>query len=155
VTLQAYLGIFHDDRRVVDAEEEAVARTMPPRIPLSRREPQDLQRVTLGILEVKGADPARVRIPVRQPPRRPRSVFHAMLAQPGVSAIHVAHDDRDVLEPAIVASRVRRDRSTSWRQILRQLDLFVPESHPDDAQPEPEHSLEAFVVLSPDLHVRG
>ena len=45
-----------------------------------------------------------------------------VLAQPRVRAVHVAHDDRDVLEPAIVAARVGRHRPPARRQVLGQLD---------------------------------
>src|SRR5206468_4706304 len=103
VAAEALRRVADDDRRVVDAEEEAIARLVPLQIPLAPREPQDLERVAVRILEVERADPARIRVPVWQALRRWRSVLDAMLVKRRICAIHVAHDDRDVLKPPVVA----------------------------------------------------
>ena len=49
VERQARLGVAHHDGGVVDAEEQPVARRVPLRIALVRRELQDLERVAVGI----------------------------------------------------------------------------------------------------------
>ena len=63
-----------------------------------------------------------------------RRVLDAVLAQPRVGRVHVADDDRDVLEPAVVAARVGRHRPAARRQVLGQLELLVAEPQPDDPQ---------------------
>src|SRR5437870_2953977 len=50
------------DRGVIDAEEEPVGRLLPARIPLARREPDELERMTVGIAEVERPDASGVRI---------------------------------------------------------------------------------------------
>ena len=87
---------------------------MPVRIALARREPEDLEEVAVRVLEVEGADAAGVRVPVRQPLRRGRGVLDPVLAEPRIGPVHVAHDDRHVLEPAVVAARVGRHRAAPW-----------------------------------------
>jgi len=48
-----------------------------------------------------------------------------VLPQPRVGGVHVRHDDRDVLEPAVVAARVRRHRPAARGQELGELDLLA------------------------------
>src|SRR5213593_1908612 len=60
----ALLGVSDRDRGVVDAEEEPIGRLLPARIALAGREPDELQRMAVGIAEVEGANAARVPVPV-------------------------------------------------------------------------------------------
>src|SRR5258705_3175304 len=80
IAAKALRGIADDDRGVVDAKEEAIA-PAPLRIALAGREPQDLERVAVRVLEVKRADPARAYVPVGEALRRRRGVLDAMLAK--------------------------------------------------------------------------
>jgi len=67
IARQAPLGVRHHDRGVINAEKQPVGRPVPTRIALVRGEPEDLEEVAIGISEVERADPAGVRVPVRQP----------------------------------------------------------------------------------------
>jgi hypothetical protein len=60
---------------------------------------------------------------------------HAVLAEHGVGAVHVAHHDGHVLEPAVIAPGVAGNRPASWRDVLGELDLLVAQPHPDHARP--------------------
>ena len=75
---------------------------------------------------------------------RARPVFPQTL----VRALHVAGDDGDVLEPAIVRSRVLRGRTASGRKELRQFDEFVAEPHPCGSHSQAEHTFQVLVVGS-------
>jgi hypothetical protein len=57
-------GVGDGDRGVIDAQEERVTMLLPARITLARREPDQLERVPVGIAEVEGTDAARRRVPV-------------------------------------------------------------------------------------------
>ena len=57
----------------------------------------------VGILEIERLDASSRGIPVGKPLRLRRGMLDLALAQPR-ACVHVRHDDRDVLEPAIVAA---------------------------------------------------
>src|SRR5262245_17423868 len=77
-----------------------------------------------------------------------------MPAKSRIGAIHIAHDDRDVLKPSVVTPRIDRDRPSPRREVLHQLDALVAEAHAHDAYPQSKDSLQALVVLAPHLRVR-
>ena len=110
-----------------------------------RREIEDLQGMAVGVAEIEGADTAGVRVPVGQPLRFRRGVLYLVLAQPLIGAVHVADDDGDVLEPAVVAARVRRE-GRPWAQILGQLDEFVSQLQARDARAQAEDARQVLVV---------
>ena len=127
---------------MINAKEHFVAWTMPFVQALIRRKLENFQRVTVRILEIEGPDAGGVLIPVRQALRSRGRVLHFVLAQPSVCLIHVADDDRYVLEGTIVAvSILRCDGPALGRKILSQLNVFVPQAHADDAHPQAEDSL--------------
>jgi len=80
----------------------------PARVALVGRELQDLERVAVGIAEVERLDPARLGIPVRQPLRPGGDLLDLVATEPEVGLLQVAGDDRDVLEPDVVAPGVGR-----------------------------------------------
>ena len=49
-------------------------------------------------------------------------------AQAGIGPVHVAHDDGDVLEPAVVAPGVGRSGPTRRREILSELEQLVTQA---------------------------
>ena len=75
--------------------------------------------MTVGILESRrpGCPPA-FGIPVRGAAAAPVDACCTRCAAAAVRLIHVADDDRHVLEPAVVAARVERDGRPARRQIL-------------------------------------
>src|SRR5262249_48013272 len=89
--------------------------TLPLRVALAFRELQNLQGVSVGVFEIKSFDPACILVPIWQPLRPGRSVLDFMLAQPLIGALHIARDDGDVLEPAVVTARVCWQRATARR----------------------------------------
>ena len=62
--------------------------------------------MSIQIVDVEGADAGRPDVPIRDGPRAGRGMLNRVLVQPGVRLIHVAGDDGDVLEPAVVAPRL-------------------------------------------------
>jgi hypothetical protein len=75
-------------------------------------------------------------------------------AQPIEGPLHVGRDDRDVLEPRIVAARVDGDRPAPGRQDLHQLDELVAKPHADDPHAQAEQAHEVLVGLARHLDVR-
>jgi hypothetical protein len=134
---------------VVDAEEQMIARLVPPGSAFVRRELQDLQIVGVRIPEVEGLDPARVRVPVRQRLGSGRGVLHVVPAQKPVRGVHVADDHRDVLEPLVVAPAVHRRRPTPGRGSRSARFLFA-QAQADDAA-HAEHAEQVLVRVALDL----
>jgi hypothetical protein len=73
--------------------------------------------------------------------------------EPEVRLVHVVDDDRNVLKPAIVASRVGGDRASSWSDIFDELEALGAEPQRDDANAGPRHAEEALYLGSGRLHV--
>src|SRR6266550_5615963 len=131
VELQTAVGIAHDNRRVINTEEHSVTWAMPFLQALVRRKLKSFQRVTVRIFEIESPDAGRVLIPLRKALRSRGYVFHFVLTQPSICLIHVVDDDGYVLEGTIVAVGVHGDRPAFRGEILGQLNIFVPEAHPD------------------------
>src|SRR6266536_3774474 len=104
IELDASVGVPHHDCRMVNAEKQPVCRAVPLLQALVRRKLQHLHRVPIWILEVERRDARRVLVPVRKALWSRRSVFYLVLTQPGISLIHVADNDRDVLKPPIITA---------------------------------------------------
>ena len=68
-------------------------------------------------------------------------------AQVLICAIHVGDDDRDVLEPRVVALRVRRRRPPARREELQQLDALVAERKRSGREAHAEDTVEPRVVF--------
>ena len=74
-----------------------------------------------------------------------------MLAQLRIGRVHVADDDRDVLEPLVVAAAVDGDRAALGREIVDQLDLLVAQAQAHDARAHAEHPEQVLVGIALDL----
>src|SRR5437867_13153164 len=83
--------------------------------------------MVLRVAEVERLDAARVLIPRRQGLRCGRDMLYLRLAQSCVSFVHVAHDDRDVLEPMVEAARILRDGPPFVEKMLRESDVLLAE----------------------------
>ncbi len=70
-----------------------------------------------------------------------------------IGLVHVRHDDRDVLKPAIVAARIHRNWPSLRRQVFGEFDGFVAKFHPDDSRPQPEEALQPFVTWAGDFNI--
>ncbi len=112
----------------------------------ARRELEDFEVVAIGVAEVERLDAAGIRIPVRQRLRFGRRVTHLVVAQPPIRSVHVAHDDRDVLEPEVVAVRIDRNRPSVRHDEVHQFDDFVAQLQPRDPYPHAEDAEQMFVV---------
>src|SRR5438105_14080455 len=96
--------------------------------------------MVVRVFEIECANPGCAFIPVRQTLRRRRGVPHIVLPEPAVGAIHVADDNRNMLEPPVIAARVCRNWPSLWSKELGQFDLLLaepkyssPHSNTDDA----------------------
>src|SRR5579862_2830516 len=91
VEAQARRGVGDHNSRVIDAEEECLARGMPFWQSLARWERKNFEIVTVRVTKVERLDAARVRVPVRQALRAAGSVLDMEAAQTGIRGGHVAH----------------------------------------------------------------
>ena len=80
-------------------------------------------------------------------------MLYLVLAQQGVSLVHVADNDCNVLEPAIVAARVNRKRPSPGSEELDELNVLIPQAQPHSSQPQTENAQETLVFLSRDFAV--
>jgi hypothetical protein len=94
--------------------------------------------MAVGILKKERLDSTRVLVPVRQALGAGRGVLDLLYAEVLIRLVHVAHDDGDVLKPAVVAARVERDWPTARRQELSQVKELRAQLHPDDSHPQAE-----------------
>lgn len=120
--------------------------------PLSGGELDQLQRVAIRILEVERADAARGGVPVGQALRRRRDLGDAMPAQPEERLIDVVHDDRQVLEPPVVAPGALGHRAPAGLAELVQLHDLLAEPEPRDPEPRAGHAREPLPAGAAGLH---
>jgi hypothetical protein len=139
---------------VVYAEEEAVLR-LPARIALTRWEVQHLEVVAVRIAEIERRNATGVLVPRGQRLRAGRRVSDAVRAQGSICTVHVAHDDRDVLKPAVVAARVRRNRTPLRGEELTKLEGLRAERETDYAHACAEHAIDVLVVRALLFPFRG
>src|SRR6266540_7190973 len=111
---------------------------MPFRIALAFGEFEHFERMPVGVAEIERADAAGVRIPIGEELRAWRCMLDLVFAQPAIGTIHVAHDDRGVLKPAIVAMGVSRDGASFGREVLGEFENLVAEAQPRDANAKSE-----------------
>src|SRR5829696_4812671 len=117
---------------------------MPFRITLVGWKGEHFQGMPVRIAEIESANSTGVPVPIGQPLRTWRSVLHFVLAQPLISLVHIADNQRYMLEPAIVAARVDGRGTPFWRQVLRQLDELVAQAQARAAQLQSEDALQVF-----------
>src|SRR6266496_1050536 len=125
VEREAFVRVADDDGCVINAEEKFISGLPPLRITLPRRKPDDFQHMVLRVTKIERLDSAGVLVPVWQRLRRGRDVLYLVLEQSRVSFVHVAHDNRDVLKPAVETSRVLWDGSAFLSKVIRQRDVFT------------------------------
>src|SRR5437762_7817380 len=81
-------------------------------------------------------------------------MLHFRLTELSVCLLHVADDDRYVLKPPIVATRINGDRPSFWRQVFRELDELVAEPHSYHPHSQAEHTFQVLVILAGDFGIR-
>ncbi len=154
IKLQTRFRVSDDDRRVIDTEKQSIL-SLPLRVALVCGKLQDLQPVFVRIAKVECLDAACVFVPIGKTLRASGSVFDLILAQQRVRFIHIAGDDRDVLEPAIVTARINRHWTALRRQILSQFDKFLAQLHAHHAHAQSKHSLQSLIIFARDFNVRN
>src|ERR1051326_4277318 len=112
---------------MVDTQEQFVRGSVPLPQALVRGKLQHLNRMCIWILEVERRDARCVLVPIWKALWPRRSVLYLVLAQPGIGLIHVADNDRDVLNPPIIPARINWDRAAFRSEILGEFDKFVAE----------------------------
>src|SRR5215469_11304300 len=147
IKLQAHFCVADNDCGVIDAQEQLRGRLMPFQLTFLRRELQNLQRVSVRILEVKGANSGCCLEVVGQKLGAGRDLTNLILAKPVIGAIHVACDDGDMLKPAIVAEGNGGSQAPPGCQVFFQLDLFRSKLEPSDSDAQTEHSLKMFPTI--------
>src|SRR6516165_10261823 len=97
---------------------------MPAWIALSGWELDKFQRVVVRIMEVESLYSRGVLVPLRQHLGSSGDLPNLVLLQAVASGNHVRDDDRDMLKPRVVASRISRNGTSVGRAIFDQLDAF-------------------------------
>ena len=110
---------------MVDAQKESVGR-VPLGLALVGRKLEDLECVSVGVLEVEGAEAGGILVLIRQPLRTGGDVLNMVLSQHLIGAIDIADDDGNVLEPAIVAAASRPERVFPWASSIRSIQSTHP-----------------------------
>src|SRR6266478_1143151 len=123
---------------MVDSEEQAAVVPMPLGRALVRWEREDLQIVAVWVSKVERLDASRIGIPIRQTLRACGRMLDFGAAQPGIRSLHIAHDDRDVLERVIVSAHVRGNWSSPRCQELHELQMLFSKSQPHQPQAQAE-----------------
>src|SRR5205823_3105038 len=83
---------------------------------------KDLDWMSIRIFEIKRRDSTGILVPVRQKLRAGGRVLYSVLTQPGIGPIHIANDDCNVLEPAIIAARINGDGTAFGREVFVEFD---------------------------------
>src|SRR6266516_3372125 len=146
--MQTRLRIRDSNRGMIDAEEEVIGLFLPTRIAFARRKIDDLEIVLVGIAKIKCFDSSGGGERCRQRLGPSRDELHFERAQFFKCLVHVAHDNRDMLKPKIVAARIHWNRPPARCEILSEIDKFISESHPHDAHPRAKNAFQMFVLLS-------
>src|SRR5262249_45030865 len=126
---QAGLEVAHHQRAVVDTLEKfgGIDRTLTGEF-------CQLEGVAVWIIEVeKGA-------PIGKPLWPWGDELHAVGAQACGRLLDVRDHQGEVLEPGVVAARVRKDIAPLWGNELRQLDLIWPQGEAHDPYACPKHT---------------
>jgi len=148
VEAEAPLGVRHDDGRVVDAEKEAGRRRLPARIALAGWEPDQLEVMAIGVLEVERPNPARRRVGHRQGLWSGRRVAHSGAAEDAVGLVHVAHHDGHVLEPVVVGPPIDGRGAALGGQVLGQFEHFAAKPEPGRQQARSEYAGQSLDIGS-------
>src|SRR5436190_5342584 len=115
---QTRLRIRDSNRSMIDAEEEVIGLFLPTRIAFARRKIDDLEIVLVGITKIKCFDSSGGGERCRQRLGPGRDELHFESAQFFERLVHIAHYNRDVLKPKIVAARIHWNRSPARCEIL-------------------------------------
>src|SRR4051794_570584 len=99
--------------------------------------------MAVWIAKVKCANSPGAWIPCGQGLGLGRDLANLGFSQVGVSAVDIAHHDREVLEPTILAARVLRIRAAFGSNVPNQLDLLFAKAESRDPRIRSEQPGEA------------
>src|SRR6516164_6895903 len=97
---------------------------MPARIALIGWELDEFQRVAVRIMKVEGLYSRGVLVPLGQHLGSGGDLPNLVLLQAVARGNHVRDNDRDMLKPRVVASRILRNGTSVGSAIFDQLDAF-------------------------------
>jgi hypothetical protein len=153
IEFHAGIRVGDYDSRVIDAEKEHVGGTMPFGIAFVRRKLENLQIMAVRISEIEGADAGRILVPFGKALGSGGGVLDLVLTETLVGPVHVANDNGDVLEPAVMTPRVHRYRSSLGSEIFRELDRLFSQPHTHDTHAQSEDPLQKFVFAPGDFGI--
>src|SRR5271166_6176708 len=90
---------------------------------------EHFEEMAVRVAKVERLDSGGVFIPVRKPLRSGRSVLNLVLSKPRICSVHVAGDNGDMLEPAIIGPCFGGRWPTPGSQEFRQFDEFIAQAH--------------------------
>ena len=71
-----------------------------------------------------------------------------ILPEPGIRSPHIADDDRNMLEPSVIAAGIYRERTSLGSKVFCQFDELVAQLHTDDPDPQAEDALKMLVIIT-------
>src|SRR6266849_412378 len=145
---EAGIGIPYHDGSVIDAHRELIGRTVPFLQTLVGRKLQYFDGMSVRILEIERRDAGSILVPVGKALRPGGGVRDLVLPQQTVGLVHVADDDGNMLEPAVVAARINRDRPPFRGEVFGEFDGFISQPHSYNPHPKPEDTREVLVVVT-------
>ena len=153
IKMKAGVRLRDGDGRVVNTKKKLICFLLPARIAFARWEANHFEGVPVRVLKIERLDTRCAYVPIRQPLRTCGHELDFKRTQFFEGTIHVAHDDRDVLEPQVVASGVLRNRLPSRCEIFSQLQELITQLHPHDPCPRTKDANQMLVFITEDLHV--
>src|SRR5882724_12686003 len=128
---------------MVDPQKKTLS-LVPFGVSFVGRKRKNLYRMAVGVFKVERLDAGRVFIPIRQALRAGGGVAYMVPAQLGVGLIHVAYDDRKMLEPSVVAVRIQRDGAPFRGQELPEFNVLFSQLQSRDPCAHAEDAVERF-----------
>jgi hypothetical protein len=103
---------------------------------------------------VKDDDASRTLDVSRESLRARGSMLHVLFAKDLVCVVHISHDNRYVLEPAVIGAGISRHGTALWCEEFLEFNRLISQPQAHHAYTNAEESFEMFVVIAKDLDVR-
>src|SRR5690606_29298800 len=110
----------------------------------ARREVDDFEEMSVRVPEVKSPYASRRFVPFRNRLGRRRCERDFIFSQQLKCPFHIANDNGNVLEPAVITPRAWRIGPALGRKVLRKLYYLISEPHAYYPHPDPEHPFQAL-----------
>src|SRR6266496_1878992 len=119
IKMQTRFRVCDANGGVVDAQKKLVGFLLPARITFTRRKINDLKIVLIGIAKIERFNASSGFDRRRQRLWTGRDELHLQCPQFLEGLVHIAHDDRYMLKPKVVAARIGGNRPARRSEILR------------------------------------